>query len=74
MEAHQMSYATHALCMACNVQFMNQEELFLHQLVSKRHHNCPICNRSFHTDDGRDFHIQQVSLQEPRTPTRQIQL
>jgi len=60
MEAHQVSYESHAFCTQCNVQFTTHEELFLHQLVSKRHHNCPICNRSFLSDDGRDYHIQEV--------------
>lgn len=63
MEAHQAAYEDHAFCKSCNVQFMTHEELFLHQLVSKRHHNCPICNRSFNSDAGRDLHIQTVSFE-----------
>lgn len=67
MESHQMSYKDLALCLACNIQFATHEELFLHRLVSKRHHTCPICNRGFKSEDGRDFHIQTVSF--ARTPS-----
>jgi hypothetical protein len=45
--------------------------MFLHQLVSKRHHNCPVCNRSFKTDDARDYHIQKVGLARLSSPRTQ---
>lgn len=51
----------HDYCVACDLDFDDDEALHVHKMQSSMHIICPICGIDFKSEPGRDRHAKQVS-------------
>lgn len=51
----------HDYCVKCDLDFEDEEALYVHRMSTAMHIICPICDKDFASEPGRDRHAKQVS-------------